>query len=586
MITTSTYSLLSVRRDGQTGSLSSGGGGGGGGGSSSVSTGGNGGSGTTYFAGTNLNLSGSTFNVIDSPNFAGNVSALKFIEGGTCLGLKFLPINNPIATGTLCAPIACFTTCSTTPIACATTCSTTPVSIATTCSTSPLLCATNITLACNEGSASFSSGFAGAGWLIQNNSGSYDLTVDNLVVRKMLKAYELQISKLSAVNGGMIISSANAKTTTFTGTSISIDTNSGHNPIQFVANDYVRAQKYDNGSLYFQGIVTGVYTNYITVTVLTGSIYANMDLVQVGNSTDTTRQSIIYLTASDTNNPYIDMLAGVNDGNFAGKAVVRLVNLCGITSSDLGSLSGDGLFSSNVYLTGKVVLPNAGITNDGNLASSVRFYAGDTYANRDTAVFRVTQDGSLTAKGIVEFGTKADMSGANVSVSGPYIWENSFNGNGSGIYINMVGYNFGVTKFRNTYIGDGKGTAMITTCGQLYTTYICGGLNVDHAICAPDFILTSDENLKTNIQSLSIAPINVDYKQFYLKSEPDNIRYGVIAQDLQEKYPELVHKGCDGMLGVSYTDLLIREVASLKCEVKQLKLDFNYYRNSDYRNNN
>jgi len=88
---------------------------------------------------------------------------------------------------------------------------------------------------------------------------------------------------------------------------------------------------------------------------------------------------------------------------------------------------------------------------------------------------------------------------------------------------------------------------------------------------AADFQLTSDARLKTNIQSISIAPVNVDYKQFELISNPGHLRYGVIAQELLCENPELVGTGDNGMLSVSYTDLLVREIASLKCRVAELE---------------
>src|SRR3990167_9053801 len=41
----------------------------------------------------------------------------------------------------------------------------------------------------------------------------------------------------------------------------------------------------------------------------------------------------------------------------------------------------------------------AGVSGIGSASSSVRLWAGDTFANRATADFRVTQDGTLTASG-------------------------------------------------------------------------------------------------------------------------------------------------------------------------------------------
>jgi hypothetical protein len=91
------------------------------------------------------------------------------------------------------------------------------------------------------------------------------------------------------------------------------------------------------------------------------------------------------------------------------------------------------------------------------------------------------------------------------------------------------------------------------------------------SLTAANFALGSDERLKTNICSIPVNPININYKQFELKSKPSEIRYGVIAQELQREYPELVGVGKNGILNVNYFDLLIREVAYLKNKVAELE---------------
>lgn len=58
------------------------------------------------------------------------------------------------------------------------------------------------------GSFSFSSGFAGSGWRIYQNvtTGNSVATFDELVVRKKMRAYELEIQKISATNGSLWVS--------------------------------------------------------------------------------------------------------------------------------------------------------------------------------------------------------------------------------------------------------------------------------------------------------------------------------------------------------------------------------------------
>lgn len=110
----------------------------------------------------------------------------------------------------------------------------------------------------------------------------------------------------------------------------------------------------------------------------------------------------------------------------------------------------------------------------------------------------------------------------------------------------------------------GSSTSVYGTAG----VYIHPSINY---LYAANFQLASDITLKDNIISIPLNPLNVDYKQFVMKANPDQIRYGVIAQDLQVNHPELVSEGAEGLLSVSYTDLLVREVAYLKEKIKELE---------------
>jgi hypothetical protein len=128
-------------------------------------------------------------------------------------------------------------------------------------------------------------------------------------------------------------------------------------------------------------------------------------------------------------------------------------------------------------------------------------------------------------------------------------------------------------------VGTHNGAGLKINCGESGNNFIYGTLTSNSTITATNFILSSDERLKTNIQSLSIAPVNVDYKQFNLCNDIEQPRYGVIAQELQLHNPELVRTDENGMLSVSYFDLFAKEISALKCQVKELQHDLNYYRN-------
>ena len=88
---------------------------------------------------------------------------------------------------------------------------------------------------------------------------------------------------------------------------------------------------------------------------------------------------------------------------------------------------------------------------------------------------------------------------------------------------------------------------------------------------AANFILTSDERLKQNIRPINCSPIDIDYKQFEMIDNPNQLRYGVIAQELEKTNPELIRVNKDGYLSVAYTDLLIKEIDYLKKKVEELE---------------
>ena len=279
------------------------------------------------------------------------------------------------------------------------------------------------------GTTTFISGFAGSGWQMSYTGGDATLTVDNLVIRKALTAYELDINKINSINGGIIVSVANGTALNVVDTSdtqfeIYFDEEGTSKQIQFVVGDYVRGQVWTGRGIgSYVGLVNTVNHSatygsaYIIAVTVSGEPWDGIELVQIGNSSDAARQNLIYITASDSNNPYIDMLAGVDDGSFSGKQKLRIGNLTGITDSNFGgALTGYGLWADNVYLTGGIVASTGSIggwtinsaylakdtgtnsTSAGLSPTDYPFFGGATYANRATAPFRVTNAGAIHAE--------------------------------------------------------------------------------------------------------------------------------------------------------------------------------------------
>jgi len=314
------------------------------------------------------------------------------------------------------------------------------------------------------GSASFVSGFAGAGWKIDKDAtadNEFDFTVDNMSIRGRLSVYELLIQQIRATNGSVFISSA-AKVDSTSGLSatdavgdITFEDPSGHGICPFAVNDLIMMQRVVPGSL-VAGNSTAGSTDVIkklvykvtaisgataTVTGLPGGTdigFTNNtfpskgdDFVRIGNTGSSSRQGIIYLTSDDSNAPYIDIKSGVSSyalWHATSTTKVRLGNLAGITDSAMNGgseLSGYGLYATgNVHIKGALVagsLANAGTTattnqgfyadSDGNLllkgddndTNYIKFDAdaGNGALQIKTGNFSVDSSGDCTMAGTV-----------------------------------------------------------------------------------------------------------------------------------------------------------------------------------------
>jgi hypothetical protein len=92
-------------------------------------------------------------------------------------------------------------------------------------------------------------------------------------------------------------------------------------------------------------------------------------------------------------------------------------------------------------------------------------------------------------------------------------------------------------------------------------------------------VLTSDIRLKTDIQPLESSlgkVIRLRGVSYVMKAdEAKERKIGVIAQELEQEYPELVATDDNGMKSVAYANLtavLIEAVKGLKAENEALKL--------------
>ena len=111
------------------------------------------------------------------------------------------------------------------------------------------------------------------------------------------------------------------------------------------------------------------------------------------------------------------------------------------------------------------------------------------------------------------------------------------------------------------------------------STLVRGNLTVDGIANGNAFINSSDRRLKENIENISQNDkdkvLQLVPKTYNMISDQNKKRYGLIAQEVEELYPELVNTNeTDGMKSLNYIELiplLLEQIKELKKSVEQIK---------------
>lgn len=205
-------------------------------------------------------------------------------------------------------------------------------------------------------SAAFKPGVGGKGFMLGDTYGtttdSY-LEVDRLLVRKAAEFVQLVIRELQSVGGEIVLSPASMKVSNvksipkgsacpgyesgapYEMTRCYFLQKVGDREIvnQFVENDLVRCQTFNiktgtsesARNRYYWRRVHAVGSDYIDVVNNSGEgtdqPAAGDELVQMGNTTDVARQSVLYLSAYGSDSPSIKLYKGVNECTLDGKEI-------------------------------------------------------------------------------------------------------------------------------------------------------------------------------------------------------------------------------------------------------------------------
>ncbi len=170
---------------------------------------------------------------------------------------------------------------------------------------------------------------------------------------------------------------------------------------------------------------------------------------------------------------------------------------------------------------------------------------------------------------------------------------NSTSGWNYGVFGTLCGTNNGAGVFGSSESLDGG----VNTQGK-FAGFFHGKVKVTNSVEASAFNVSSDYRLKENIEPVKTGNIDdimkLNVVKYNLKqrivdvgdtatipvsyyTEDSNLlqktHYGLIAQELQEIYPDLVYEGGDGYLSVNYMEiipLLIKSVQELKLQLNDL----------------
>jgi len=224
-----------------------------------------------------------------------------------------------------------------------------------------------------------------------------------------------------------------------------------------------------------------------------------------------------------------------------------------ITSSQISDKTNTYSSTGTVAVTGTAVAAALGTLD---VTGTTTFGANKTisaWSETDGKISITSQDISITKSQVSDFPNRAGSTTDGGSATNATTTSD----------VSSTLYPIGVTSGATTTLKRNTGISMV------------GGALTANTVTATNFYATSDRRLKENIVDYkyhdSILDLTVrefDYKESGIHA------IGFIAQELQEKFPELVKEDEKGYLSISESKLvylLIEEVKMLKEEIKKLK---------------
>ena len=254
------------------------------------------------------------------------------------------------------------------------------------------------------------------GWGIYGNGDAY---FNNVIARGKISTAVFEYDKISSVGGKLLVSPSVMLEEPIEGT----PTNDGY---AFELADlpginetwsHVNKILIEYNGIDLDGVGFDYSTKSITLTTeeLSGLRLESINTLPKGLIIISTSSHVnsLLLDSTDPMGGYLKIagpdastLPGVNSTVVLGNLQNRLIPTK-MREQYFGNDLGYGLYADNAYITGKVYLPNAGITNEDTLynGSPIRIFAGASPLEKEKSTFIVTQDGTMYSEQAVIRGT-------------------------------------------------------------------------------------------------------------------------------------------------------------------------------------
>lgn len=392
---------------------------------------------------------------------------------------------------------------------------------------------------------------------------------------------EVNQNAFSNVVVGSTTIAADSKTDTLTltaGSNITLTPNATNDSITISASgssySLPLASNSTRGGIKLSSSTQGGTPNGITTT--SGRTYA----VQVNSS----EQAVVNVPWTDTTytlpNATSSVLGGVKVGN-------GLVASSGVLSVTAPQVTNDEFYNLVGYKSGITPLKNTP-----QITFRTSEIAGNKYANLLLGDNDSDSPGATSALWFTAGETAASINGEHnrISLEAPLGDVAIVAGEGGGSQ-NVILQCSNFIKMINTGEGDSSAAIKVAQDADSYSRLQLGtsdstGTNVVQmtlggldkeahffgAVSSPGgFFDTSDARVKTNVKELDASDADKVKLVEFDRTDKEHHGYGVIAQELEKVYPEMVNTDSEGFKSVNYNELAMVKIKYLEDKVARLE---------------